>query len=433
MRLIAFDLLRLFRGPLSPAPRGIDRVDLGYALHLFKDRSIDVIGVLPTPIGPRWFERDHVLEYESFFNRMWGESIDPSSDAAYVKVRQSLISGQPLEVSAPATASPNPTFMAFWRYVAMMGEARWSIGKSLRTLPMNTTYLNIGQIGLSRPWALEWLKRRPDMTSVFMMHDVIPLTHPDLVTAENRNQHERFMQNAIQYADLLLAPSLAAQSAIEAELQSREAAHLKVRGVPLPINDVFRRSEKRDADLASKPYFLVCGAIETRKNQLLLLRVWKQLVLARGKATPRLVIAGSLERGADNVMTFLRENPDVGAYIVFALDLSTVGVRNLMASARAVLTPSFAEGFGLPPIEALATGTPSIASDIPSHREAGNGFVQLLDPNDDNAWHDAIAAMLDDPQRPIQLRAAITSFEPRRWEAHVSLTLEILDKLPAKP
>jgi hypothetical protein len=46
---IAFDLTRLFIGPIAPTPRGIDRVDLGYARHFFEHWNGDCVGILPTP------------------------------------------------------------------------------------------------------------------------------------------------------------------------------------------------------------------------------------------------------------------------------------------------------------------------------------------------------------------------------------------------
>ena len=66
-----------------------------------------------------------------------------------------------------------------------------------------------------------------------------------------------------------------------------------------------------------------------------------------------------------------------------------------MANARAVLMPSLAEGFGLPVIEALAVGTPVLASDLMVHREVGQDFVIYLDPADDVAWFDAILKFVE--------------------------------------
>jgi glycosyltransferase involved in cell wall biosynthesis len=66
-----------------------------------------------------------------------------------------------------------------------------------------------------------------------------------------------------------------------------------------------------------------------------------------------------------------------------------------MAHARALLMPSLAEGFGLPIIEALALGTPVIASSLPAHKEAGGATPTYLDPLDTSAWSAEITALSD--------------------------------------
>jgi glycosyltransferase involved in cell wall biosynthesis len=74
----------------------------------------------------------------------------------------------------------------------------------------------------------------------------------------------------------------------------------------------------------------------------------------------------------------------------------------LYRHCRAVLIPSFAEGFSLPLIEALACNAPVLASDIPVHREIGETFAVLLDPHDPDAWRQALLAS---PPRPSERMA----------------------------
>jgi glycosyltransferase involved in cell wall biosynthesis len=72
--------------------------------------------------------------------------------------------------------------------------------------------------------------------------------------------------------------------------------------------------------------------------------------------------------------------------------LSTPALRQILSGARALLMPSFAEGFGIPIIEALAVGTPVIASDLAAHREVGATSVTYLSPIDGIGWLTAIQA-----------------------------------------
>ncbi len=83
-----------------------------------------------------------------------------------------------------------------------------------------------------------------------------------------------------------------------------------------------------------------------------------------------------------------------------------------MAHARALLMPSLAEGFGLPIIEALALGTPVLASDLPAHREAGGPFPTYLDPQDSGGWAEAITALATDDAAQEAARRRLSDYRP---------------------
>jgi glycosyltransferase involved in cell wall biosynthesis len=85
----------------------------------------------------------------------------------------------------------------------------------------------------------------------------------------------------------------------------------------------------------------------------------------------------------------------------------------LIAGARASLMPSFAEGFGLPVAEALAIGTPVIASDIPVFHEVGQGLATLIDPLDGPEWEAAIMAHWQDEATFSAARSRATRFVPQ--------------------
>ena len=68
----------------------------------------------------------------------------------------------------------------------------------------------------------------------------------------------------------------------------------------------------------------------------------------------------------------------------------------MIADAAALVSPSFAEGFGLPIVESLAAGTPVVASDIAAHREVGGSYAIFADAISGPAWLAAIEALMDD-------------------------------------
>jgi glycosyltransferase involved in cell wall biosynthesis len=92
---------------------------------------------------------------------------------------------------------------------------------------------------------------------------------------------------------------------------------------------------------------------------------------------------------------------------------------DLLSGARALLFPSFAEGYGIPLVEALAFGVPVIASDLPVFREIGQGVPDLLPADDISAWHRAVLdySLEPSPRREAQ-RARLANFIAPGWKKH---------------
>ena len=88
-------------------------------------------------------------------------------------------------------------------------------------------------------------------------------------------------------------------------------------------------------------------------------------------------------------------------------------MKSLIASSLGMLAPSFAEGYGLPIVEALHLGVPVVASDIPAHREIAGHAAMLLDPIDGPAWRSAITALSARQSRPPNVRSAMDAQRKR--------------------
>lgn len=106
------------------------------------------------------------------------------------------------------------------------------------------------------------------------------------------------------------------------------------------------------------------------------------------------------------------------------LELGTCGdeqLASLVAAARALLMPSFAEGFGLPIIEALQLRTPVIASNLHVFREFADDIPTYVDPLDWRGWENAIVSFTGDaPERKRQLQAMQT-YRPPSWPQHFAI------------
>lgn len=383
----AYDMIRLFIAPMSSTPRGIDRVDLSYLHYFAKEYPHDFGGVLPTAWGFRWFEREHILKWLDRLETLWKESIDASDDAVLQSLKLRLLSPR----TAPPLAAPRPRSGRIRRVHDVVKTSGLAAGRSLvRSAPKGSIYINIGQVGLAMEWLLRWLDQRRDIKPAFMLHDVIPIATPELTSPRSSHYHCRMVDNAARFAAGMITTTRASRSTVMEEMERRGRSAIPVTTVHLPVAPPFLQACPADADLRRCNYFVVCGAIEPRKNHALLFDVWRRLVALHGSEAPRLVVAGFPAWRGEAILQQLESAPALRDFVVVVSGLSSPGLCSLIANARGLLMPSLAEGFGLPIIEALALGTPVIASNLPVHREVGKDFALYIDPLDRAAWQAAI-------------------------------------------
>ena len=98
-----------------------------------------------------------------------------------------------------------------------------------------------------------------------------------------------------------------------------------------------------------------------------------------------------------------------------ASNLGSRELAELMAGARAVLAPSFDEGYGLPIVEALALGAPVVASDNEAAREASQGRARLLSPLDGEGWMREILRLASDDDYFRESKARAAGFVAPKW------------------
>jgi len=290
-------------------------------------------------------------------------------------------------------------------------SGRGLAGAARAILGEGATYLSTGHSNLSDGL----LSNLAPLPRVMMIHDTIPLDHPEYTRA---GQSEKFAQRfgaVLRHADLLLAISQATRADV---IRWRERMGLPARAdiAVVPIGTrLVGASALPDVPQVARPFFVTLGTIEPRKNHALLLDAWK-IIGDRlpPQDVPGLVIIG--RRGWENHATFARLDacPEAGP-IVELSGLDDGAVAALVGQAQALLMPSRAEGFGLPYTEAAARGVPVICAPLVAAREVLGDYACYLSPDRPDLWAEEIMRRAAGPA----LRQ--TPLAVPQWDAHFAL------------
>lgn len=380
---ILIDVTRLLdRGMQGRLPTGVDRVSLEYVRH-FRARSLALV----------------------------------------------RFAGQWLELPAAASERIFETLLAPGR--SFRSTVRWVVGKAMahrvrRKLPQGRFLFNTGHSGLD---SAEYVRRvkRSQFHPIFFVHDLIPLTHPEYCRSGEHKRHTARMMTVLEIGHGVIANSAVTRDELAdyARAQGRPmppavVAHLAPGRLPTPAADA----------LLAEPYFVMLGTIEPRKNHWFMLQLWRQIVEQFGNAAPKLVVIGQRGWECENVVDLLERCGALKGQVHEISDCSDADLSTWLSGARALLFPSFVEGFGMPLIEALAMGVPVIASDLPVFREVAGNIPEYVNPLDGVRWRDLVVeySRSDSAARRNQLER-MRGYAPPTWTAHFNQVEMLMERL----
>ncbi|MFN0085830.1 MAG: glycosyltransferase family 4 protein [Blastocatellia bacterium] len=205
-----------------------------------------------------------------------------------------------------------------------------------------------------------------------------------------------------------------------------EAARRTMR--PIPETDCRPVLEKHGI---GAPYLLYVGTIEPRKNLLTLIRAYDDL-LKTTPHRPQLVLAGSRGWLFDEVFHMV-ERMELREMVRFTGYVEDADLPALYSAARIFLYPSLYEGFGLPPLEAMACGAPVIASNVSSLPEVVGEAGLMHAPSDAAELTRAMTTLLDDEAvRARFIRAGAEQAARFSWERAARETQRLYEDVIAK-
>ncbi len=373
MNPVLLDISRSISRAPHPVPTGIDRVERAYIEYFLNtDRQVwflsriaggfallDKAGmalVYPMILGDQpWGSKD-------FIARLFGRKKPEMTGRSESEIRRAS--------------------------VAITGKK--TLGMMLRrNLPVGFSYINIGH---SNRKAGIWQAMQDGGAKrcIAMIHDVIPLDFPQYSRPDIVTRFEQELRLTAKNCDYLIYNS--AHTAIRTT-EWLQKWNIKTNSVTsllgvTPLPSGFERKP------ASQPYFVTLGTIEPRKNHALLLKIWQNLAKMQPAENPlHLHIVGRRGWLNRDVFDILDQSPMMGKTVFEHNALDDTDLSELLSGARALLFPSFAEGFGYPLVEALQKNIPVICSNLPCFQEISGDLPTYLNPNDEKGWENAILGL----------------------------------------
>lgn len=391
---LAYDISRLTTRVLNQTPNGIDRIDSAFACHFLKPRFTGHSAMLLTALGPRVVGQAAAADAVNGIFRHWGEDESPDADESFQRIL-SWIRGDATNIKGLQRVARRRRGQA-WQAARWIGRHGFPVGKPpADALPTGALYLNVSQFPIWVSSYFHWLKKRPDLKAVFFIHDLLPIETPEYFRQIEYGIHLRRLANLAEFGAAAIVTTEVVKSALRLHLRRLGRQDMPILATPIPAAPIFSKRTRTGEASAAPAYFLACGTIEPRKNHLLLLHVWRELVRRKGAAAPKLILIGTRGWENENAVDLLERCRMIRDHVIEASGLSTPSYKALLDSACALLMPSFAEGYGLPVAEALAAGTPVIASDIPAFRETAGGQILTISPIDGERWLETVDAFAE--------------------------------------
>lgn len=218
-----------------------------------------------------------------------------------------------------------------------------------------------------------------DRTLSVTVHDTVPWTHPQTLTARGARWHRTMVARAARRADALVVPTAAVAEGLAGFVEARTPVHVVAHGVsPLP--------EGVPVDLPER-YVLAVGTLEPRKGI-------DVLVAAMASVDAPLLLAGRPGWGGVDPVALAREHGLTESRVRVLGTLTDAELATVLCGASVLAAPSLAEGFGLPVLEAMAAGVPVVHSDVPALVEVAGGAGRVVPRGDADALAGALRDVL---------------------------------------
>lgn len=282
---------------------------------------------------------------------------------------------------------------------------------------------------LKRSYLLPLLKKQ-GAKIIAHIYDIISVTHPQFCLERGVYNFMDYIGAHLLYADEFIVNAEATIKEIEnltAKIGCR-MPHCTV--VPLGAN--FRQKKEINASdipakvveaAGMKPYILMVGTIEPRKNHKLLLNAYDRGLKEMGY---RIIFAGSMGWNMEKFQQVLERHEDYGNEIFHFEGLDDNAIAYLYQHAKFLAFCSYTEGYGLPIIESISRGTPVLAVDVPVLREVGGEYCAWFRQDDADDFCGIVKALTDNTAKYEEMKAKMKKYQYISWDETFQRIDEVL-------
>lgn len=269
------------------------------------------------------------------------------------------------------------------------------------------------------------------MPRIVTIHDAAPLMLPHTAARLDRLRYRWHLPAQARRASAIIADTAAARTELITHLQLQpERVHVAPLGINLCFHPDVSSEQQREVFNRyeiTPPYVLYVGGLNPRKNVVWLLAAWASIQSHYPSTT--LVLAGAAQWRSSNIANAYQQYRQ-HARIHLCGYVADADLPALYHGARLLAYPSLHEGFGLPPLEAMACGTPVIASDIPVLHEVLGDAAVLVDPHVVSSIAAGMRRVLDDADYARQMRQrGLAHARQYTWQRTAEQVLAVIEQV----
>lgn len=309
--------------------------------------------------------------------------------------------------------------------VVPVGHPLFRIGWDYFLLPQALKKDKIDFIHYFKPATTPFKKPK----AIATMYDVIPLLYPETQTAIQLAYWKKQLPLVAKTCAHLITISECSKCDIVRLLQVDPA---KITVTPLGVDPRFHpvsdqeKKTVRDKYQLSENYILYLGTIEPRKNVARLIRAFNQVA---NRIPHGLVVAGKWGWGFEDVKSEIAKSPFRDRIVILDY-IEPEYLVSLCGAASLFVFPSIYEGYGLPPLEAMACGTPVITSNVSSLPEVVGDAAITINPLDEDSLAHEMERLALDVNLQNQLREkGLARAKQFNWDRTAEMTLDVYKKI----